>query len=340
MLNSPTRNNTNREFQPHQATIPVPDVSVGIVNYNSAGYLPDCLSSLFEQSPSLILETIVIDNSSQSVPCTDVLKLFPGVKRIATPCNLGTARAKNLAIRQSSGRYILLLDPDTLVRDRSIERMVAFMERHPEAGAVGCRLFSADETYQRSAFPWPTIIGAVHEYSGLFERLPFLAKWLGYPYIDPPATTRTVGYCTGACLLVSRACIESVGLFDERFFLYSDELDWCTAMWKAHWPVYYLHEGNVIHFEGGSQGDHAQRRMRILQGKLQYLEKWHGPRYVRLYQVVLFLLSAYGFVKISCQQVVAPQRARIEAETKAFYWSVLGSALHIRQRCPPQKGSC
>ena len=117
-----------------------------------------CLRSVFEQTPNLSLEAIVVDNGSSDDSCHKVREEFPTVKLIANERNEGIAKADNQGIRESSGRHILLLNPDTIVLDRSIEFMVTFMDEHPHIGACGCKLFYPDGRYQRSAWPLPTIL--------------------------------------------------------------------------------------------------------------------------------------------------------------------------------------
>jgi len=300
------------------------DVSVITVSYNTKDLLAQCLRSVFEQTPSLKVEVIVVDNASADDSCRIVREEFPSVHLIANERNEGITRANNQGIRASSGRYVLLLNPDTVVLDRSIERMVTFLDDHPQIGACGCRLVDPDGIVQPSHFPFPTLLGALYTYSGLFERIPFLARLLVPARIDGPNQTRPVGVCATACLLVSRARIEDVGLMDESFFLYGDDVDLCKRMWECDWPVFYLAEGRVIHYEGASQSDNlARRRLRTLHGDLQYLRKWRGPTYTRAYQMVVWACSLYRYVKYRWRQPRTPDEAELFSEHIAFSRAIL-----------------
>ena len=190
-----------------------PDVSVIIVSYNTKDLLATCLQSVVEQTPSLKLEVIVVDNASADGSCCVVREDFPTVQLIANERNEGIAKANNQGMRASSGRYILLLNPDTVVLDRSIERMVAFMDSHPQIGACGCTLFYPDGTYQCSAHPLPTVLSGIYHFTPLLKLIPpFLTRLLVPDWIDRSEQTRPVGFCMGACLLVSRTCVKDVGL--------------------------------------------------------------------------------------------------------------------------------
>lgn len=291
-----------------------PDVSVVTVSYNTKDLLAQCLQSVFEQTPSLKLEVIVVDNASSDDSCRMVREEFPTVQLIANENNEGIAKANNQGMRASSGRYILLLNPDTIVLARSIELMVAFMDSHPEIGACGCKLFYPDGTYQCSAHPLPTALSGFYHYAFLLKRIPFLAHLLVPDWIDRPDQTRAVGYCSTACLLVSRACIEDVGPMDESFFLYGDDVDWCNRMWHCGWPVFYLAEGRVIHYEGGSQGPDPMRRPRWMHGELQYMRKWHSVVYTHVYRMVVWVCCFLRYVRLQWRRLRTSDEAGLLSE--------------------------
>jgi GT2 family glycosyltransferase len=248
---------------------------------------------------------------------------YPRVHLIANAQNMGFAKGSNQGIRAAGGRYVLLLNPDTVVVDRSIERLVEFLETHPEIGACGGRLFYPNGEYQRSAHPLPTAVSGLYEYSALFTRVPLLARLLVSGWIDRPEETHAIGYSSAACLLVSRACLDDTGLIDEAFFLYGDDVDWCRRMWEAGWPVYYLAESHIIHHEGGSQGHQFGRRLREMRGELQYLRKWHGSAYTRLYQTIVWLCSLYRYLKFRLFQVLRPHETEKFSQYAAFYRAIL-----------------
>lgn len=300
------------------------DVSVVVVSYNTRELLAACLRSVVEQTPGLLLELIVVDNGSTDGSLDMLRAAFPAVRLIANGENLGFATATNQGIRASSGRLVLLLNPDTVVLDRAIERMAVFMDERPHVGACGCRLIFPDGAFQPSAFPFPSVWSALYEYSGAFEHVPALARRLVRGWIDPrPEQTRPVMWCSGACLMVSRACIGDVGLLDPGFFMYSEEVDWCRRMQRSAWQVYYLADAVVVHYLGRSQADGSYgRRLRQLRGELHYLRKWHGAGYAAAYRIVVAVCGLYHYAKHS--RILAARTApdEVSSAERRFYWAL------------------
>lgn len=313
----------------------MPDVSVIIVSYNSADLLRRCLHSVMAETPNLMLEMIIIDNASNDYSCEMLREEFAQLRLIANETNYGFSKAVNQGLRASSGRYVLLLNPDTEIRDRSIERMVEFLDANPRIGACGSKLYFADGTYQRSALPLPTLLSVFYEYSALFERLPIVARLLKPKWIDRPGETRPVGYCSGACFLVSRECLNEVGLMDEAFFLYGEDVDWCRRMWEASCPVYFFAQSRAIHYEGGSQGINSTRRLRELKGEMQYLRKWHGALYTWGYLLLARLLSAYRYVVFRYRRYRNPENAELLSDFIEFYRAVLIGRLDATREPEP-----
>ncbi len=304
-----------------------PDVSVVIVSYNTRDLLAQCLRSIFSQTPSLKLEVIVIDNASSDDSCGLVREQFRKVQLITNEENGGFAKATNQGIRASSGRYILLLNPDTIVLDQAIEKMVRFMEAKPRAGACGCKLVFPNGDFQPSAFPFPSLLGGLFEYSGLFERLPLLGQWLAPDWLASRIVqTRPVAWCSGACLLVSRACINDIGLLDESFYLYAEEVDWCQRMWRANWQVFYLIDAAVVHYLGASQDDDSgqlRRRLREVRSVLHYLRKWRGPHYTRAYQIILSICGSYRYLYCRFQPRRAADRTSALSQKLAYLQAII-----------------
>jgi GT2 family glycosyltransferase len=298
-----------------------PDVSVVVVSYNTRELLAQCLSSIIAQTPDLGLEVIVVDNASVDGSPELVRHEFEKIRLIANGANVGLARANNQGIRAASGRYVLLLNPDTVILDRAIEQMVHFMDAHPEAGICGPRLVYPDGADQRSTYPFPSLSGAPWQFLGLYSRYPTLGRWLAPEWIDfRPAITREVGWCGGACLMIARARLGSVGLSDENFF-YADDVDLCRRTWQSGWRVYYFAEARVVHFEGASQ-DSLRRRQRILQGEIRYLRKWRGPAYAATYRTLVRLFCLYHSLKIGLRARAGAAGADAQSPDDAFCQAV------------------
>lgn len=298
------------------------DVSVLIVNYNTRELLDQCLASLYRHATNLNIEVMVADNASSDSSCQMVRIRYPAVHLIALPDNEGFARATNRLMQESTGRYVLLLNPDTVVLDRAVEHMVAFLDSNPRIGACGCRLFYADGRQQRNGFPMPTVLSGLFDYSPVTERLPHLVKWWLPDWPDRPDTTRPVGFISGACMLISRHCVQEIGPLDETFFLYGEDVDWCRRMWRCGWEVWYLAEGEVVHLLGASQSSSARRRLGELRGRLQYLRKWHGRPYVMAYLMLVRLCMVYRLAKTRWRQFRSDEGGSAPDQVD-FLWTVL-----------------
>lgn len=300
------------------------DVSAIIVSYNTRALLGQCLRSLLDQTRRLCVEVIVVDNGSSDGSVQAIEEEFPSVSVIANGRNMGYAWANNQAIRASTGRFVLLLNPDTIVLERAIELMVKFMDAHPDAGACGCRLVYEDGSYQRSSHPLPSLLSPLYEYTGLFDRVPGLARLLMPDWIDRPGETHDAGYCSGACLLVPRRAIQQVGLMDDRFFLYGEDVDWCKRMWQAGKKVVYLPDATVVHLEGRSSSwTGPRRRLGEVRGEVQFLKKWHSPLYVRAYQILSRFCSFLRYVRLRRRQLREPPNSALLGDYVSFYRSVM-----------------
>jgi GT2 family glycosyltransferase len=265
------------------------DLSIIIVNWNTRELLANCLSSI-AADPSwqagYTAEVWVVDNASTDGSPAWVRQHFPWVKLIENKENLGFARANNQAIRQSSGHYLLLLNSDTAVRPHALQRLWYFMEQQPEAGAAGACLFNGDGSLQHSCYPAPSL-------SGELWRLLHLDTLWAYDAYRPERwdtlTPQPVDVLLGACLMVRRAVVKQVGLLDEDYFMYSEEVDLCYRIRQASWTIYWLPEAEVVHFGGQSTRQVADEMfLQLYRGKVLYFRKHHGQPAGSLYKLVLF----------------------------------------------------
>ena len=285
---------------------PAVDVSVVIVNYNVREFLEQALESVARASAGLVVETFVVDNDSADGSVAMVRERFPDVEVIANEENVGFARANNQAIREARGRLLLILNPDTLLQEDTLHALVGFMDRHPEAGAVGCRILNPDGTFapeSRRAFPTPAV--AFYRLAGLsrlFPKSPVFGRYnLTYLPIDQVCE---VDALSGSCMMVRRealyrrwegtahqaadtaapphpsdgsVCAEGAGLFDEDFFMYGEDLDWCYRIQQAGWRIYYTPETQIIHYKGECTKKGELRYVRLFYGAmLRFVEKHLG----------------------------------------------------------------
>ncbi len=253
-----------------------PLLSILIVNWNTRELLAQCLRSIYATADDLALEVVVVDNASSDGSVAMIRQHFPQVRLIANDANLGFARANNQAIAVSQGRYLLLLNSDTEVKPGALQALVAFMDAHPEAGAVGGRLRFPDGRVQGSHGRLPTLL------SEIVNTLGFVA-WRSTSPADAEAAPDDrqaveTEWLLGACLMVRREVVEQVGGLDEQFFIYSEEIDWCRRIREAGWRVFYLPQAEVIHYwRGSTRQRQAAMKAELYRSKLQYFRKHDGP---------------------------------------------------------------
>jgi len=230
------------------------DVSVIIVNYNVREFLRQSLLSLRRALAVLSAEIFVVDNASVDGSVEMVRQEFPEVKIIANHKNLGFARANNQALRQALGRFVVLLNPDTVVQENTFSAVQTFLAQHPETGIVGCKVLNPDGTLQlacRRSFPAPWV--AFTRLTGLSQLFP-KSRWFGRYNLTylPEDETAEVEAVSGSFMAVRREAVEQVGMLDESFFLYGEDLDWCFRLRAAGWKIHYFPGTQIIHFKGES----------------------------------------------------------------------------------------
>ena len=229
------------------------DVSIVIVGWNISDLLRSCLSSVFDQTKGIAFEVVYVDNASVDGSVDMVATTFPAVRIIRNGKNEGFIRASNQGIEASEGRYVLLLNSDTVILDNAIPKMVEFADAHPEAGAVGCKVFHPDGSLQRSCFMYPSILNMFLSTSYLYKLFP-RSRFFGrgmmtwWDFND----VRQVQAVCGCCSLVRREAIKQVGLMDETYFFYGDESDWCYRFEKNGWKNMFMPGAKIIHYGGAT----------------------------------------------------------------------------------------
>jgi GT2 family glycosyltransferase len=268
------------------------DLSICIVTLNACDYLRNCLRSICEQpnylnwvgdaSPApgeqigisvLNIELIVVDNGSSDGTIDMLQSEYNAVHIIRNDNNLGFARPVNQALHTGQGRYLLMLNPDTIVLPGAFNELVAYLEVHPEAGICGPKVLNRDGTLQKAckrgvSRPWATIsyfLGL----SALFPKSKFFGGYL-LNYLDEDEIHEVDGV-SGSCMLIRRQVIDQIGYLDERFFAYQEDADYCFQANKMGWKVVYLPTAHIIHF-GGQGGSRVQPYRSIFE--------WHRSYYL------------------------------------------------------------
>lgn len=227
--------------------MPNADLSVIIVTWNTRELLKKCLAALPAAVNGLSIETWVVDNASSDGTVEMVREQHPAVRVIANRENRGWAGGNNQALKQSGGRFLLLLNADTEPRPGSLAMLVRFLEQHPDVGACGPMLLLGDGSVQGNGRRFPTFWKEFLDVTGLRHlALRAYSRRFGWGRDDFEALAE-VDEVTGACLLVRRETVEQVGLLDEQFFMFYDEVDWCYRMKAAGWRVFYFPEAKVVH---------------------------------------------------------------------------------------------
>jgi N-acetylglucosaminyl-diphospho-decaprenol L-rhamnosyltransferase len=268
------------------------DLSVIIVSWNVRDLLAACLDSL--AGCGISTETIVVDNASSDGSAAMLAARYPAVRVIANPDNRGFTRANNQGLALSSGRYVLFLNPDTEVVGDALRTMVSYMDEHPRTGALGPRLRFGDGTQQSSRRRFPTLATALFESSPVAWHWPN-NRWARWYHMEdcPDDEVQRVDWVVGAALLARRDVLEQIGGFDEGFFMYSEELDWCKRAADAGWEVVYLPAAQIIHYEGkSSEQAVAARHIHFQTSKVRYFRKHLGAAPATLLR--LFILAAFA----------------------------------------------
>jgi len=270
------------------------DLSIVIVNWNTKDLLPQCLKSFDQASDRLKMEVFVVDNGSVDRSVELVREKFPEVIVIQNPMNLGFAKANNQAMKRSKGKYILLLNPDTQVKEGAVENLTHFMDAHPEVGIAGAKLLNSDGSKQNSIANFPSL--ATELLNKSFLRWFFPKTFLGKERnISEPIEVDSI---IGACMMVRREAMEQVGLLDEDYFLFLEETDWCYRMKKAGWKVYHVPQAEVYHFQGKSaEKDKKRAKVEYYRSRYQYFKKHKGN--VQWLVLLIGLLIKLGFEFLS-----------------------------------------
>jgi len=251
------------------------DVSVIIVNWNTRELLKNCLESIFQTVREMAFEVLVVDNASTDGSVEMVRRDFPRVLLITNPENRGFGAANNQALRIMQGRYALLLNSDTVLTERAVYHLFSFMEAHPEAAMACGQLLNANGSKQHSFANFPTLVTLMTNAPLLEVLFPRRYPSKRYTYKEPIEVDSGIG----ACLMVRKAAMDQVGLFDERYFFFFEETDWAYAMHRAGWKTFHVPAALIYHLQGQSIGANVRSRIEFYRSRYQYFQKWKSRPY-------------------------------------------------------------
>lgn len=266
-------------------------LSIVVVNWNTLDMLRDCLASTFAGLGDLSAEVIVIDNASEDGSPDMVAKEFPDAVLIRNTDNRGFAAANNQGFEIAQGRHILLLNSDTIVHGTVLAESVAWLEAHPDVGAMGCRVLNTDGTMQPTCHMFPSVLNQFLMATGLWKlKRP---RFFGRMHMTDwqRDSERAVETISGCYLLVRRKVMDQVGLLDEDFFFFGEETDWCKRMRDAGWRLMFAPVGEITHHGGGSVKKLNHKRDVMLTGAKVRLHRKHNGAFA----AALVWLIAVGF---------------------------------------------
>ena len=300
----------------------IPDVSIVIVNWNTVNLLRDCIESIIEQTPEGTYEVIVVDNGSTDGSVEMIKRCFPEVVLIENTANVGFVKGNNQGFARCRGRYVLLLNSDTVILDGAIQKTVQYAETNSQIGVVGCRLQYEDGSFQNSCFRFPGIPGSILNAIGLSQTFPSL-NWDRYGNADHSWETPVPVDCVmGSFLMVERELLEKIGYLDEAFFMYAEETDLCYRVRQQGKKVMYYPGASIIHYYGGSQKtweDSVWSYHAVTRGILRFMIKWNP---VQAYVINLILLAG-----LLPRVLVWGMRDLVQyASEKTFSWKHLQKA--------------
>lgn len=295
-------------------------VSVVVVTYRSAGEIHGCLDSVAAAAAEVALEAIVVDNHSQDGTVERVRDAHPGVGLIVNDDNLGFAAGCNRGIAATTGDLVLLLNPDARLQSGTLSALVRHLDENADVGLVGPALESSPGSLQRDISAtgiFPSFWQALHEYTRLGRWYPD-SPWVRDYFLAgfDRRSTRSVAMVQGACLLVRRAVLQEVGVFDERFFLYFEETDLCKRAIDAGWRVHYLGEVAAVHAGSRSSADRRPNAREFIRSLYAFHRKHYGLAEAALLWIVLAPYHALKTARMSLSAVLRLRDERLRADLR------------------------
>lgn len=255
-----------------------------VVSYNVRDLLAACLESVHRQQLTHSFDVWVVDNASEDGSAEMVRERFPRVRLIANADNRGFAAANNQAIRQSSGRYLLVLNPDTEILSGSLDRMIDYMDQHQDVGVLGVRLVYADGSFQHSCFRFP---GLAQAFLDLFPVPRLMDSTLNGRYALPSYEREMdIDHCLGACFMLRRAAGFE---FDDSYFMYVEEIDLCWRLTQAGWKIRYVPELTVLHHAGASTRQRSRAmNEQLFRSRRRFNRRVHGPLFNAAWEAIVW----------------------------------------------------
>jgi GT2 family glycosyltransferase len=298
-------------------------LSIVIICWNDLRVIRDCLRSIYEGTHATDFEVVVSDNGSVDNSIEFIRRHYPEVRIVENQQNLGFARGNNAGIGASCGEYILILNPDTIIHDGALDKLVAFADRHSEAGAFGCRVLNPDGTYQVSARLFPTVWRYWVSALGLSKLSSFFIyeeypRWRG-------DTERSIDWQSGCCVMFRGNLLKRLGGFDEQFFYHFEEVDLCRRVWTAGYPILFIPEAVITHLGGQSVGRFPVRfEIEKHRSRYRYFYKHFGARAARncrRLSIVKIRVRQFGYGLLNVLRPAEILQRRLEMYREVVRWN-------------------
>ncbi len=308
------------------------DLSIIIVNWNTKELLLPCVKSVLESGQGISSELIVVDNGSWDGSGDEVRKTFPFIQFVENEKNLGFAKAVNQGLRKASGRYILLLNPDTEVKNGAIHELLSFMESHSGTGVAGAQLLNSDGSKQNSIANFPSL--ATELLNKRFLRWLFPKRFPGKErsYSEPVEVDSVIG----ACMMVRRDALDQVGFLDEDYFLFLEETDWCYRMKRGGWKICHVPQADVYHFQGKSaEAERKRAKVEYYRSRYHFFKKNRGNLQWFLLLSGLVIRLGFEFLGITLISIITFFRIKRWRKKISIYAYLLWWHLKL---CPKGMG--
>ncbi len=304
-------------------------LSVVLVSFNTRELTLACIKSLLPELELNTDEIILVDNASYDHSVEAVKDAYPTVRVIPLLQNVGFGAANNIGFGTASGRFLLLLNTDTIVLPGSIDSMLQTLESQPTVGAVGCKLQNPDGSLQKSCWSFPSPLRAWTEALG-FNRLGIVKDWHQWDH----ASYQLVDFVIGAALLVRRSVVDQIGGFDEQYFLYAEEADWQRRMHNQGWRIAFNPTHSIVHIGGASGVSLGDRQLvEFCRSTERFIRKYHGNIGLAFFSsaVVFGTAIRWGFAMLMCLAAQKYSRREVRLRKTLRWWLGLGPHEGIKE---------
>lgn len=280
------------------------DLTVIILNYNTRDLTLQAIGSVLGSITDYRYEIILVDNNSSDYTVEEAAARYPEVRIVANRDNVGFAKGNNQGIRIARGRYVLLLNSDTIVQPDTLDVMIRFMDEHPRVGASGCKIILPDGSLDKACkrgFPTPS--ASFYYAFGIAKLFPKVPRFNQYQlgYLDPD-DDYPVDCLVGAFMMVRREAIDQIGGLDEEFFMYGEDIDWCYRIKQAGWDIHYYPRTHIVHYKGASS---RKKPFKIVYEFHRAMFLFHRKHYRRKYNG---LVNGLVYAGISLKLLLALAR--------------------------------